>query len=83
MAEQLVGEVTHWYGEIEVAGVDVKGTIAVGDTLHFTGHTTDFTHTVTSMQIDHDDVITAGPGDSTGIKVPERVREGDEVRKVG
>jgi translation elongation factor EF-1alpha len=81
MAEQLVGSVTHWYGEIEVAGVEVTDTIEVGDTLHFTGHTTDFTHEVTSMQIEHDDVETAGPGDSIGIKVPNRVRVGDEVYK--
>lgn len=83
MAEQRVGEVTHWYGEIGVAGIEVTGTIAVGDTLRFSGHTTDFTHTVESMQIEHDDVESAGPGDSIGIKVPDRVRVGDEVLKVG
>lgn len=82
MPEQRVGDVTHWYGEIEVAGIEVTAPIEVGDTLHFVGHTTDFAHEVKSMQIEHDDVESAGPGDSIGIKVPNRVRQGDEVYKV-
>jgi hypothetical protein len=34
------------------------------------------------MQIDHEAVLTAGPGDKVGIKVPDRVRVGDEVYRV-
>lgn len=82
MAERKVGDVTHWYGEIEVAGITATGDISVGDTLHYVGHTTDFTEGVESMQIDHQDVESASKGDSIGVKVGDRVRVGDEVYKV-
>ncbi|MFQ5524227.1 MAG: EF-Tu/IF-2/RF-3 family GTPase [Acidimicrobiia bacterium] len=80
MAEQLIGVVDHWYGKINVAGVRLTdGQLNVGDTIHFLGHTTDFTETVQSMQIDHEAVTEAGPGDQVGIKVADRVRTGDSV----
>jgi len=80
MAEQLIGVVDHWYGRINVAGVRLTdGQLNLGDTIHFLGHTTDFTETVQSMQIDHEPVTEAGPGDQVGIKVSDRVRTGDSV----
>ena len=56
--------------------------MAVGDTLHFLGHTTDVESTVNSMQIEHASVTDAKKGDSVGVKVPEKVREGDKVYKI-
>jgi putative protease len=56
--------------------------VAVGDTLHFLGHTTDAESTVNSMQIEHTAVTEAKKGDSVGVKVPEKVREGDKVYKI-
>jgi translation elongation factor EF-Tu-like GTPase len=79
MAERLVGSVTHFWGEPGVAGIDLTGDLAVGDTIHVVGHTTDFTLTVDSIQIDHQSVESAGAGDPIGIKVPERARTHDEV----
>ena len=38
--------------------------------------------TVDSMQIDNANVTEAKKGDSIGVKVPERVRSGDEVYKI-
>ena len=43
------------------------------------GHTSDFTQTVDSMQLEHDSVESAAVGQSVGIKVPEHAREHDEV----
>jgi putative protease len=37
---------------------------------------------ITSMQIDNKNVTEAKKGQSVGIKVPERVRQGDIVYKV-
>jgi hypothetical protein len=34
------------------------------------------------MQIEHKSVTEVKKGDSVGIKVPERVREGDKVYKI-
>lgn len=82
MAEKLIGEVTHWFGNISVAGIDLTGKLAAGDRIHIQGHTTDFEQDVSSMQIDREEVKEAGPGDSVGIKLQDRARVGDEVYKV-
>lgn len=82
MAEQLVGTVSHFFNRIEVAAVELVGTLRVGDTIHILGRTTDFIQEVTSMQIEHRNVPEAGKGDSVGIKVLDRVRAGDKVYRI-
>jgi UPF0176 protein len=80
MSEELVGVVDHWYGHLGVAGITVTaGGLSVGDKIRITGHTTNLTTTIESMQIDHDVVSDAVVSDQVGIKVPDRVRVGDEV----
>jgi len=81
--EKPVGEVTHYFGKIGVMALELTDTVAVGDTLHVMGHTTDFVFTVASMQIEHESVEKAGPGDSVGIKVGEKARAGDMVYRAG
>ena len=82
MEEKLIGKVNHWFGKIGVAGIELTDKLAVGDHIHLLGHTTDFDQDVTSMQIMHQDVAAAGPGDDVGIKVQFRARVGDRVYKV-
>ena len=82
MEEKLIGRVNHWFGKIGVAGVELTDELAVGDHIHLLGHTTDFDQDVTSMQIMHQDVAAAGPGDDVGIKVQFRARVGDRVYRV-
>ena len=83
MKEIEVGKVADYFAKIGVVAIEVTGAeIQVGDTLHFVGHTTDFTDKVGSMQIEHDVVDTAPPGSNVGIKVNERVRTHDKVFKV-
>jgi translation elongation factor EF-1alpha len=79
MAEQLVGSVSHYWGDIEVAGIELSGTLKVGDTIHVLGATSDFSQTVDSIQIEHETVEAAKAGDSIGLKVTERARVHDEV----
>ena len=81
MAEKLIGKVSHWFGKIGVAGIELTGKLAVGDYIHILGYTTDFDQQVTSMQIMHQDVAEAGPGDNVGVKVQFRARPGDRVYK--
>jgi putative protease len=84
MKEEKIGFVSNYFSKISVAAVDITdGTLSVGDTLHFLGHTTDFESTVHSMQIEHKSVTEARKGDSVGVKVSEKVREGDKVYKIG
>ena len=83
MEEEKVGLVSNYFSKIAVAAVEITdGTVSVGDRLHFLGHTTDFESTVHSMQIEHKSVTEARRGDSVGIKVSEKVRDGDKVYKI-
>jgi translation initiation factor IF-2 len=83
MEEENIGFVSNYFGKISVAAVEItNGTVSVGDTLHFLGHTTDFESRVHSMQIEHQSVEEAKKGDSVGVKVSEKVREKDKVYKI-
>ncbi|MCX8205276.1 MAG: translation elongation factor-like protein [Candidatus Nezhaarchaeota archaeon] len=76
-----VGRVTHFFGKISVAVVELKAPLAVGDRVVIRGPKTDFEQVVESMQIEHKNVARAEPGRSVGLKVAQRVREGDVVYK--
>ena len=83
MAEVELGKVTHYFGKIGVAAIEItQDSLAVGDTIHVKGHTSDFTQHVDSMQIDGQSVEEATVGQSVGIKVPEHAREHDMVYKI-
>ena len=83
MEEKEIGIVSNYFSNISVAAVEITdGTVSVGDTLHFLGHTTDFESRVSSMQIEHKSVTEVKKGDSVGIKVTEKVREKDKVYKI-
>ncbi len=74
------GEVTHYFPHVKAAALLVlKDTIKVGDEIYIKGHTTDFTQTIDSMQIDHVDVTSAKKGQDIGFKVSDKCREGDVV----
>ena len=79
MAEHLVGTVSHYWGGLGVAGIELSSELKVGDTIHVLGHTSDFTQTVDSIQIEHETVESAEAGASIGVKVKERARVHDEV----
>lgn len=82
MPEVEVGTVADFFARPVVAGIELTGSIKVGDRLHILGHTTDLEMVVESMQIDNATVQEASAGDAVGIKVPDRVRDGDRVYKV-
>ena len=83
MKEEKIGFVSNYFSKISVAAIEItNGTLSVGDSIHFLGHTTEFESTVHSMQIEHKPVTEAKKGDSIGIRVSEKVREGDKVFKI-
>lgn len=83
MAEEKVGEVVKYFAKPSVAAIKITGgLLAIGDKIKIKGHTTDFEDTIASMQIENTPVEKASPGQMIGIKVKERVREGDEVYKI-
>jgi putative protease len=79
--ETEIGEVMTYYANIEVAAVELSGSVKVGDTIIFRGFTTDLEQKVDSMQIEHDSVQEAKAGDQIGVKVPGKVRKNDRVYK--
>ena len=76
-----VGRVSHFFGRINVAIIEVTGNISVGDQILIKGPTTDIGQTVDSMEIEHKKVMQAEAGQSIGMKVNARVRENDIVYK--
>jgi U32 family peptidase len=83
MAEKKIGEVMKFFSKPSVAAVKITaGEIKVGDSIKFSGYTTDFTDVIESMEVDNKSVQKAVAGDFIGVKVSNRVRPGDEVFKV-
>lgn len=81
--EVLVGAVSHYFPHVKAGAIVIKsGTIALGDTLHIKGHTTDFKQKVKSLQIDRVPIEKASKGDEIGILVKSRVRINDKVYKM-
>ena len=78
-AEKPVGVVTHYYNKIKVAVVKFKEPVKVGEKVLFKGATTNFSQVVASLQYEHEQIKVSKKGQSLGLKVAKRVREGDEI----
>ncbi len=78
--EKLIGRITHYFSRLSVCAVELTdGELKVGDIIHISGRNTDFTQTVGSMQIEHQNIDRAERGKVVGVKVKKRVREHDQV----
>lgn len=85
MAEEtgkLVGKIAHYYSNIGVAVIELSGTLEVGDTIRIAGGETDFEQTIDSMEAERVKINEAKAGDSVGLKVGQKVREGYKVYKL-
>ncbi|TFG38475.1 MAG: translation elongation factor-like protein [Syntrophobacterales bacterium] len=83
MGEEKIGEVVKFFTKPSVAAIKItSGELTAGDTIKFSGHTTDFEDTIDSMEINNEKIEKAKAGDYIGLKVADRVRPGDEVFKV-
>jgi translation elongation factor EF-Tu-like GTPase len=77
---QAVGVVTHYYGHLNVAVVQLNtGTLKTGDTIKIVGHATNLSQTVESMEYERRRVARAEAGQSVGIETKDHVREHDIV----
>jgi acyl-CoA hydrolase len=77
-----IGQITHYFDHLNVAALDLTEPLHVGDTIHILGHSTDFQQKVTSLQIEHQAVEEAKPGDDVGLKVMQKVHAHDKVYKL-
>lgn len=81
--EEEVGRVTHYFGKIGVAVIEVTaGSLKIGETVRIKGRSTDFIQTVGSLQQEHQPVTELKNGASGGMKVGQPVHEGDKVYRV-
>ena len=76
---QRLGRVEDYFAKIGVIAFTLEKPVAIGARLHILGHTTNFEQTLDSIQIDHQSVTSAQPGDAIGIKVTARARGCDHV----
>ena len=82
MAEQEIGKISHYYNHLNVGIIELSAPLKVGDTIHIKGAHDDFTQTVESIQLEHENVEKAEAGDPAGVKVSQKVHENDKVYKV-
>jgi putative protease len=82
MSGTQIGQISHYYDHLSVASIVLTEPLHVGDTIHILGHATDFKQQVTSIQIEHQAVEEAKPGDDVGIKVIQKVHPHDKVFKL-
>ena len=78
--EEEIGRITHYFSKIGVAVIEITAeSLKVGETIRIKGHSSDFTQSVESLQLEHLSVPEVKKGVSAGMKVKEHVREGDKV----
>lgn len=77
--EKPIGKISHYYDKIGVGIIELAGVLKVGDTIKIKGKDTDFEQAVDSIQIEHEPIEKAKKGDVIGIKMNQKVKEGDEV----
>jgi len=77
--EKSIGKISHYYDKIGVGIIELAGSLKAGDTIKVKGKDTDFEQVIDSMQIEHEQVEKAKKGDVIGIKMNQKVKEGDEV----
>ena len=82
MSGKQIGQITHCFDHINVAALTLTEPLRVGDRIHILGHSTDFEQEVTSLQIEHQSVNEAKPGDDVGMKVIQKVHAHDKVFKL-
>lgn len=80
--ETDIGKVVHYYDKAGVAIIELAAPLAVGDTIKIKHGESEFEQHVASMQIEHAAVQSAKKGDSVGVKVDQKAKEGSQVFKV-
>lgn len=76
-----VGHILHFFSKINVAVLELRAPLSVGDSILIKGPSTDFEQVVESMQIEHKNIQKAETGQSVGLKTTQRARERDVVYK--
>ena len=81
MADTKIGQITHFFDKISVAVIELLADLSVGDKIKITG-SNEFEQTVSSMQVEHDQIEKASKGDTVGLKLDSPAKSGDEIYKI-
>ena len=79
MADKKIGTITHFFDKISVGIIKLNGKLKVGDKVRIEGGTTNFEQEISEIQLEHESIPEGKKGQEVGIKVNEKVREGDDV----
>jgi len=82
MDEEQIGTISHYYNHLSVGIIELTAPLKIGETIRIKGATDDFTETIESMQVEHEQIEEANAGDSIGVKVSQKVHENDKVYRV-
>ena len=82
MREKEIGFITHYFGNLAVGIIQLSDVLKVGDNIHIKGAHDDFSQSVDSIQIEHNNVESAKKGDLVGIKITQKVHPNDKVYKI-
>jgi putative protease len=80
--KKMIGKIVHFYPKISVAVLDLDDTLRVGDKISIEKESGTFEQVVDSMQIEHENIKEAKKGQSIGLKVIDKAREGSQVFKI-
>ena len=78
----LVGKISHFFAKPSVAVVELEGVLKKGDKISIERGDEVFEQIVSSMQIEHENIQEAKPGQSIGLKVDQATKQGAKVFKV-
>jgi putative protease len=82
VAEKEIGRVTNYFSKIGVAVIKLTAPLKLGDEVRIRGGTRDFQQTVESMQVEHQPIEEAAPGQEIALKLDQKARVNDKAYKV-
>ena len=80
--KKFVGNITHFFPKPSVAVVELEGVLKNGDKISVERGEEMFEQVVNSMQIEHENIMEAKPGQSIGLKLDKATKEGAKVYKI-
>ena len=78
---KLIGKISHFFGHISVGVIDLDDALKVGDKIKVVGGEAEFEQVVESMEVDRKKIDEAKKGDSVGVKLAGKAKDGYKVYK--
>ena len=77
--EKKLGEVTHWYDNLNVAVVKLRGVIRRGDKVKIKRGEVEFEEIIESIQLNHEPIEAGEKGQEIAIKLAGQTKDGAEI----